>query len=238
VGECRNKNTQAKCPGKYILSYEDNAPIFTCEKCGDRNLTWSKFYKEYLQLFRVKENWDNKKHQVSCIIGFFCHMYEEFYDTPYVFVPKNPNPFGSKECRDTWALLSAFNGNAHSVRKYIYWFFKHGLSKNSNIISFAYINTPALIRKYMLHVKKKNILTRASKLPTAFVDWCREFAPSIFDSYALETMNDLGALLSYVQYYGSEVGDVEAQTIQRASELGLIKNGKINIGVQNEENNR
>lgn len=158
-------------------------------------------------------------------------MYYETYDTDYVFVPKNPNPYGSKECRDAWALLSVFNGNAHSVRKYIYWLFKHAINKNTAIISFGYINTPALIRKYMLYAKKKHVLTRASKLPSSFINWCKENTVEIFDSYTLETMNDLGSLLSYVDFYGAADDSVEMKVLNMAGQHGLIKNGKINIGV-------
>jgi len=190
-----------KCPGKYLLTYENNAPVFTCDICGDKELTWQKFYNEYLQLFNKKEKWDNKKDQVSCIIGFFCYMYKDFYGTEYVFVPKNPNPYGSKECKYGWSLLASFNGSAHSVRKYLFWLFKRGLNKKATITSFGYVNTPALIRKYNLYHKKKNILTRAAKLPNKFVDWCQQNTPEIFKHYALETMNDLGALLSYTIHY-------------------------------------
>jgi len=221
-----------KCPGKYKLTYENNAPIYTCDKCGDQDLTWKKFYNEYLQLFRQKDNWDDKKGQVSCIIGFFCHMYEEFYNTPYVFVPRNPNPFGAKECKDTWSLLAAFNGNAHEVRKYVYWLFKKGINKNTIITHFGYINTPGLIRKYNVYAKRKYTLRRESKLPVVFVNWCNEHVPAIFEKYALDTMNDLGALVSYVEYYSDEMGQQsnERRVLEIAEKHNLVKNGKLNIG--------
>ena len=228
-GSCHQKNQQGKCPGKYILTYNNNAPIFECDACGDKELTWQKFYNEYLHLYRVKENWDNKKDQISCIIGFFCHMYKEFYGTAYIFVPKNPNPYGSKECRDAWSLLAAFNGSANSVRKYLYWLFKRGgLSKSAAITSFGYINTPAIIRKYNLYYKKKNIRTRASKLPDKFTEWCKEYAVQIIDNYELTTMNDLGALLSYARKF--DESGVEGTVLGQAKSLGLIKNNKLNIG--------
>lgn len=220
------------CPGKYKLTYEDNAPIYTCDKCGDQELTWKKFYNEYLQLFRQKENWDNKKDQVSCIIGFFCYLYEEFYSTKYVFVPKNPNPYGAKECKDAWSLLAAFNGNAHGVRKYLYWLFKRGINKNTTITHFGYVNTPGLIRKYNLYAKKKKMLRRESKLPEKFLEWCRENEPEVFEKYNLETMNDLGAMQSYYKTYKENGIDLtcESNVITYASSLGLIKHGKLNIG--------
>jgi hypothetical protein len=233
VSSCRKKiETGEKCPGKYKLTYEDGAPIFTCDTCGDMELTWKKFYNEYLQLYNKKENWDNKKDQVSCIIGFFCYMYEDFYKTPYVFVPRNPNPYGAKECKDAWSLLAAFNGNAHEVRRYLYWLFKKGINKNVTITHFGYVNTIGLIRKYNLYAKRKKVLRRESKLPTVFIDWCKEHTPDIFSKFELSTMNDLSMLHFYVGSYDNEIfSDADERKVLSAAErYGLIKNGNVNIG--------
>lgn len=231
VSQCKNVVVGVKCQGKYLLTYEDGAPIFTCEKCGDKELTWQKFYTNYLQLFKKKENWDIKKHQVSCIIGFFCYMYKNHYDIDYVFVPQNPNPYGSKECRDAWALLSAFHGDAHIVRKYIYWFFTKFIKKNTDVVSFAYINTPGIVRRFKLYMEKKKTLTRSSTLPKVFLEWCQNNIPEIFSSYELNTMNDLGALLGYVKNYNDEIDSDSSEflAIAQATKLNLIKNDKLNI---------
>ena len=217
------------CLGKYYLQYEDSAPIFVCDKCGEKELTWKKFYSEYLQLYKIKENWNSEKDKVSCVLGFFCHMYKETYKTDYVFVPKSFNPFSSKECRDTWTLLASFGGNANDVRKYLFWLFKKCINKNTGITSFGYVNTPNLIRKYNLYNISKDIFQRETKLPIEFIDWCKSIIPDIFKSYALDTMNDLGALISYCKAYGSE-NSIETQAIEKAKQLGLIKNNKLNIG--------
>ena len=204
--------------------------MFICDKCGEKELTWKKFYNEYLQLYKVKEKWDNEKDKVSCIIGFFCHMYKERYNTNYVFIPSNFNPYSSKECRDTWALLAAFNGNAHDVRKYIYWLFKKGTNKSTTITSFGYVNTPTLIRKYNLQVASKHILHRESKLPTELINWCKNNIPKILENYSLDTMNDLGALLNYCKTYPPSNGSNELLVLTEAEKMGLIKEGKLNIG--------
>jgi hypothetical protein len=240
VSNCNQKNQTEKCPGKYILSYDSNSPIFTCDTCGHQELTWKKFYEEYLQLYKIKENWDEPKNYVSCIIGVFCHIYKEFYNTDYTFVPKNPNPYSSKECRDAWSLLAAFNKNAHEVRKYIVWVFKYGINKNTDITHFGYINTPGIIRKYKLHAIKKNILTRSTKLSQEFIEWCKINTPDIFNNYALCTMNDLGALLSYVKCYNADIkiDSIERKVLIIAEQYGFIKDGKLNIGENNEKSNR
>ena len=182
-------------------------------------------------MFRDKDNWDNKKDQVSCVIGFFCYMYKEFYDTDYVFVPTNPNPFGSLEVKNVLSLLAAFKNDAHEARKYIYWLFKRGINKNTTITHFGYINTPGLIRKYNLYAKRKHILRRESKLPKTFINWCKDNEPELFDKYNLETMNDLGSMLSYHTRYGSEENlESEFEAILAAMKFGLIKDDKLNIG--------
>lgn len=128
-------------------------------------------------------------------------------------------------------MLSAFEGNAHEVRKYIYWFFTKFIGRGTDITSLAYLNAPGILRKYKLYVEKKKTFTRASNLPKEFVSWCQDNIPDIFDTYELGTMNDLGALLSYVKSYSDEI-DVESsefRAIAQATKMNLIKNDKLNI---------
>lgn len=219
----------SRCLGKYKLQYEDNAPVFVCNGCGDRELTWKKFYDEYLQLYREKENWDVDKNKVTCIIGFFCHMYRDLFETDYVFVPQNPNPYGAKEVKEAWKLLATFKNDAHEVRKYIYWVFKKIIKKSTDLVSFNYINASGIIRRYNLHVRKKQAITRSTKLPSGFLNWCKEHIPNIFDEYELTTVNDLGALLSYVRFYDVADDAREIQAIKVAEKFNLIKEGKLNI---------
>lgn len=229
VSKCTQEIQGVLCTGKYILDFEGNIPIFTCDTCGHQNITWKKFYEEYLQLYKVRENWNDSKNSVSCILGIFCHYYKEFYMTDYTFVPKNPNPYGIKECKDAWTLLGLFNKDIHEVRKYIVWLFTKGLNKGTTITNFGYILAPGLVQKYKLYVRKKHILTRASKLPDQLVDHCKIYYPDIFNNFAFSTMNDLGALLKYVEFY-NKVDGYEAGALSVAKQMGLIKDGKLNIG--------
>jgi len=182
-------------------------------------------------LFKQKDNWDIKKHQVSCVIGFFCYLYKKKYNVDYVFVPKNPNPYSAKECRDTWAMLATFKGNAHEARKYIYWFFNKHLGSSTNITSFGYLNTPGIIRRYNIYVEKKKTFTRSSRLPKEYTEWCQEQVPDIFDKYELGTMNDLGALLSHVKTYSDEIDSEssEFRAVSHAVKMKLIQDDKLNI---------
>lgn len=156
-------------------------------------------------------------------------MYKERYSTDYVFVPSNFNPYSSKECRDSWALLAAFNGNANEVRKYIYWLFKKAINKHTTITSFGYLNAPALVRKYNLQVISKNFLRRESKLPEAFIEWCKANASTVCDKYELSTMNDLGAILNYCKTYPPAEGSDESKVLVEAERMGLTKTGKLNV---------
>jgi len=205
--------------------------MFTCDVCADQDTTWKKFYTEYLELWKEKDSWSVRKNTISCILGFFCHMYKEFYGTDYIFVPQNPNPYGAKEVKDSWTLMSAFSQDINEVRKYIYWVFKKGINKNANITHFGYINTPGLIRKYKLYSEKRRVPTRDSKLPEKFLEWCQYYIPTIFDNYALETMNDLGALLAYCKEYEADLEPQsdELRAIVSATKYNLINDGKLNV---------
>ena len=226
---CRNTISGNCKNGKYKLQYEDSAPIFMCDECQDLDLTWKKFYTEYLQLYKEKDNWNIEKNKVTCVIGFFCRMYKDFYGTEYIFVPQSPNPYSCKECKDAWKLLATFKGDANEVRKYIFWVFKKLIRKNTNMTSFGYINSPGIIRKYNLQNVKKHSITRSTKLPTEFITWCTENASNLFNQYELSTVNDLGALLSLVKFYGADELKEENMAIQMAEKLNLIKNGALNI---------
>ena len=200
--------------------------MFVCTGCQHRDESWKKFYTEYLKLYTVKSNWAVENSKVSCVLGLFCHLYREKYGVEYLFVPASPNPFKAKECKDAWMIIKTFN-DIEDTRKYLIWAFKTGLSSNTKITSLAYLKVPNLIRKFMLSLEKHNALKRFSVLPDEFISWCRANTPTIFDKCTLETMNDLGALLTYTNTYAKE-NDIEKTIIEKATSLGLIKEGKLN----------
>lgn len=156
-------------------------------------------------------------------------MYREFFGTDYVFVPQNPNPYGAKEVKEAWKLLATFKNDAHEARRYIYWVFKKVIRRSTNLTSFNYINAPGIIRKYNLHAQKKRAITRSTQLPSGFLSWCKENIPNIFDEYELATVNDLGALLSFVKFYDVSEDARELQAIKTAERFNLIRDGRLNI---------
>jgi len=175
-------------------------------------------------------NWDEEKNKVSCILGFFCFKYKNRYKVDYTFVPKNINPFGLKEIRDIRVMLATFNNNAREVGKYLKWAFDKGLNSNVTITSLAYLNTENIIRKYKLYAEKNNSYFRHTVLPESFINWCKENAESIFKNYNIEIINDLGAILQYVNKYDVNSNDsVEMKVINKAKEFGFIKNNQLNI---------
>jgi hypothetical protein len=227
--ECQRKTGETKCLGNFSLQYEDGAPVFVCDKCGERDETWKKFYNEYLKLYSEKSNWKQEKNHVSCLIGLFCYEYKKKYGVDYTFVPRNPNPYSAKECKDAWTMLAAFDKNALETRKYIIWAFKFGIGSGAQITSLAYLNVPGLIRRYKLWAKNTGILRRETILPKEFLTWCELNVKEIFSKHCLETMNNLGAIINYANAYPEE-SQVELLVIVKATELGLIKDGKLNIG--------
>jgi hypothetical protein len=228
---------EEQCLGSLTLEYEEGAPVFVCERCGGRDETWKKFYTEYLKLYTVEEHWKEPKHQISCILGLFCSEYLKKYNTNYLFVPRNPNPYSAKECRDANLMLATFGKNGLEVRTYIIWAFKFGLGSNAQITSIAYLNAPGLIRKFKLWLEKRKTPTRSTQLPKEFLDWCKIEVPELFTKYTLETINDLGAVLNYARTYSAE-SQIELKAIQQATTLGLIKDDKLNAGRYNEQLDR
>ena len=238
TSQCNQKREGISCPGKFLMSFEGSVPIFVCDSCGYKDETWKIFYDTYLQLYKTREAWDEPKNVVSCVLGIFCHCYKEFYGIEYTFTPSSPNPYGIKECRDVWTLMAMFGKDQHEVRRYIVWLFSKGLNRSAKITNFGYILTLALVQKYKLYASKRSTLTRASRLPEAFLEYCRANLSGIFNVVALETMNDLGALLGSVKCYGDIEGSLESQVIIVAEKMGLIKEGKLYFGETNENSHR
>ena len=163
------------------------------------------------------------------MLGAFCFFYKKSYNISYTFVPKSANPFSSKECKDVWTLIAAFAEDIHEVRRYVRWIFENKITNSTNLTSFGYLLSAPLIRKYKLSAIKKNTLTRASPLPFVFLQWCQINTPEIFDNYTLNTMNDLGALLSQYKAYFFEKECIERQVITQAETLGLTKGYNLNV---------
>jgi len=215
-----------KCLGNYILSSEDNIPIFICDICNDTDKTWKKFYTEYLILHEVKENWLEQKHKVSCIIGYFCYLYKKKFGIDYIFIPQNINPFSSIECKYTSMLLAGFNNNALEVRNYLKWLFTKELKGQTQITSFGYIKIPDIIRRYNLYSMTEKTKTRTSKLPVEFISWCKENT-QIYEAYTLDNYNDLIAIYKSVKAYNIEKNTDEGRVLEKAEAMLLIVDGKI-----------
>jgi hypothetical protein len=217
------------CAGTYNLTHANSIPLFVCDMCGHQDDTWQRFYDNYLQLYRTKNNWEQPKNGVSCVLGLFCRLYKNRYGVDFLFTPKSPNPFKSKECKDAQVLIAAFGG-ALPVVDYLKWAFEQGgIPKSSQVVSLAYLTTPNLIRKFLLINKRKHVLTRSSPVPTSFLEWCKISIPELLNNYTLDTMNDLGSLLSYVKSVSLDDNSPEAQAIQAATKLSLIVDGQLNI---------
>jgi hypothetical protein len=216
------------CPGDLCLSNQQTIPVFICDLCGFQDNSWKLFYQDHLNIFKDKANWDIPKHRVSCVLGLFCYKYMEFFGVEYTFVPLSPNPWSAKEVKDANTLIAAFQKNMTEVRKYLVWVFKN-IGSNTKMHSLAYVLSSGLIRKYMLSADRRNTYTRNSPLPDEFLEWCKTNTPEILSSYTLETMNDLGALLSYTNTY-QDTNSIETKAIHKASELKLVINGSLNVG--------
>lgn len=188
--------------------------------CGDKDYTWKKFYNEYLQLYKDNNSWNDNKNKVSCIIGFFCYLYEKHYKTKYTFIPKNPNPYSCRECKLTWELLSAFNNNAVDVKNYLSWVFNKSLKNSTQVFSLAYMSSPTLIRKYNLSKANEFSQERQNALPEKFIEWCKTNTPGVFGKYSLRTYNDLFALYTYTKNFANE-NNMEKQIITQALKMGI-----------------
>lgn len=216
-----------KCNGKYQVEYsqEAGAPIFICDACGDKDNSWELFYFDYMSRYKDVDNWSKKDEILSCVLGFFLHLYEKKYGIKYAFVPSSRNPFSSKEVRDSWKLISAFNGDGHLIGRYMRWVFSSVVRDSTSIFSFNYLNSPGLIRKFMLKHKNKNKLRRDSKIPKDVVKWVGDNLPVIIEKYEFETMNDFASIVAY--FKSDPSNESIASLIKYAESKKIVKDGSI-----------
>lgn len=189
-------------------------PVFFCQKCGLKTNEWEKWWEIYST--RWQENyWDNPKDKPSCLIGYFCHKFNEFYGHPYTFDLSNPIPYKGKEFTMARRIIAMFDGNAKEAAHFIKWAFALKVkNRKKTITSLGFFTLPELINEYK-HVKAQSImLKRQTPLPEDFLNWCKQECANLFEKHDFKTWNDLNALVSFIKIY--KTADLEKKVVYEA----------------------
>jgi len=194
-------------------------PVFSCPQCGpDKRNEWALWWSDYSELWKDNAKWDEPKHKLPCLMGFFCSKYAEMYGHPFHFEYATPNPYKSKDFINGRRLLAVFGGDAKLARNYAQWVFAFKI-RNADyaISSMGFFVSQKFVSEYMQARARSRVLRRSTPLPTEFLGWCLEHEPEVFDRQQFETWNDLNFMVAYVKQGGtnSAEGRVAVEAVRR-----------------------
>ncbi len=212
------------CGAKLTVTYSGDGvqyPVFSCDEHGTIKNEWEIWWDKYSVRWKEKKYWDKPADKPSCVIGYFCSKYQEFYGHPYTFEILNPIPYKSKDFVMARRILAMFDGDAHEIRTYIRWVLAKKVKTNKYpITSIGFFTKAGLINEYKHAKARSSVLKRHTLLPNSFLSWCKENSPDIFEKQDLKTWNDLNGLITYIKSYGND--NTEGIVVNEAVRQGML----------------
>lgn len=222
----RKSAPKCKCGQQQELDWQGDGvqyPVFSCPDCGPVRNDWAKWWDEYKNIWQDKENWKQKKHHVSCVVGYFVHKYKEHYDQPYTFSYSSPTPYTDKDFVMARRLLAMFEGNAWEVAQYIKWAFSKAISPSYVVTGMGLFTKQDLANRFKVARARSKVIRRRTPLPKNFLEWCQENHPEIFELQELSSWNDLNGLVTSVKNYGSN--NIEGKVVEEAVNRKMLPEG-------------
>ena len=200
-------------------------PTFSCPECGpDKRNEWEIWWNGYKDTWKDDEKWDRPADALVCVVGFFCYYYEHFYGEPFVFSYQSAKPYTDKDFMMARRILAMFEGNAKEVKTYIRWVFAKKIkTPKYEIQGLGFFGLQKFANEYRRAKAKACRPSRFTKLPSDFINWCKDNANEVFDSQELGTWNDLNGVVSVVKNYGKD--GLEWVVAQEAMRRGMLPPG-------------
>lgn len=212
------------CGKQKEVSYEGNGiqyPVFSCPDHGpDARNEWELWWEKYSDRGMKKEYWQNKKDQPSCVVSYFCHMYNEFFGFPYIMDYSNPIPYKNKEFTMARRILAMFGEDYLHIPNYIKWVFKKRVkSTKYPVSSLGFLASSKFVNEYRAARARGAVLKRSTKIPKDFLQWCKENYPKVVEYHELESFNDLNILIALVETFSESA---EAAVIDEARKRKIL----------------
>lgn len=210
------------CGAKKEIVFEGDGiqyPVFYCPNHGkDERNEWAIWWEQYKDRWRQKEYWSKPADKPSCLIGYFCHKFKEFYGYDYTFEYSNPIPYKSKDFMMARRILAMMNADANDARVYIRWVFEKKVrSTKYTVTSLGFFASAPFVNEYKAAKARSKVLKRSTPIPKEFLDWCLQNYPKVLETHSLETWNDINGLVTFVKSYGkdNEENFVVSEAIRR-----------------------
>jgi len=196
------------CNNKKEIVFEGDGvkyPVFYCSEHGSDRNEWAKWWELYRNRWKQKEYWDKPADKLSCLLGYFCTKFKDFYGYDYTFEYSNPIPYKSKDFMMARRILVMLNADAHDARTYVRWVFEKKVrSTKYTVTSLGFFASAPFVNEYKAAKARSMVLKRHTKLPKEFIGWCSQNYSAVLDTHSLETWNDLNGLVTFIQSYGED----------------------------------
>lgn len=224
----KSKNLCNLCGSRKEVSFEGGGvqyPVFSCPVHGpDKRNEWKIWWEVYSERWRERKYWDSPADKLSCVVGYFCNKFKEFYGHPYTFELSNPIPYKSKDFVMARRILAMFQNNTSDVRVYIRWVFsKKVRSKKYPVNSLGFFASAAFVNEFKTAKARSQVLRRSTPLPADFLEWCSNCCTEVTEKHELNTWNDLNMLVGLMRSYDGFTGveGVVAEAVKR----GMLPDG-------------
>lgn len=207
------KHAAKKCGGEFQVDYnEDNIPILVCDTCEHRIEDWVKWDTTYRNFWEDEDRWVSKKDHLMCLLGYFVHLYEQYYGTSFTFSLNEKGLFRGPELYHIRRMYAMLNSDALLGKRYMDWLFETKVrQRKKRITSLGFLATPGVITEFKLYLQRSMRIKRDTPLPPKMLEWVEQYTPGLKEVVALADHGDLHLLLShYKRGHFAEIPAVDA----------------------------
>jgi hypothetical protein len=204
------RHSTKKCDGLLETQYtDDSVPVLVCDKCGHRIEDWVKWHLTYSDFWKDKEKWEAKKDHLVVLLGYFSHLYYQYYNTTYTLSLSEKGLFRGPEIHQIRRMYGMLDSNALMAKHYMEWLFETKVrQRKRKITSLGFLATPGIITEYKLFLQRSMKIRRNTPIPVSMLEWIAEHVPEISNHVTLADHGDLHVMLSH--YKRGHLNDVPA----------------------------
>lgn len=185
------------------------------------------------------------------LLSYFLVKYKKVNDLEFIFAHCKKGPTQSKEMRDSAKIWKMFDKDRYKtlttkedklaykeqlveiLKSYIDWSFDVKFRGRQNNITGLGIFVVANFMNEFLQwrkSKKSSLPRRNDPLPSQFIAWVEANAAIIWKKQQLAVLEDLNALLNYIEAYDPDHISIEAVVLEQARAMGIMpKNGRLEL---------
>jgi hypothetical protein len=185
------------------------------------------------------------------LLAYFLVRYKQINGQDFIFSYGKRGPTKSRELKQATIIWEMFNKGRYSqyktkdeklaykeqlvgiLKSYIDWAFDIKFrGRSTNVTGLGIFAVNNFMNEFLQYRKAKAqaLPRRSDPLPEVFLEWAKTNAPDIFKKQQLAVLEDLNALLNYVEAYDPKYVSIEAIVLKKSRELGIMPmSGKLQL---------